>query len=108
MATYRSEKEFLHSLKRFNALSSQKYEWYTGMSEKQHTCEFGHEIPPHNLYFKKPLDLEGEQKLRICKHCMEKLVFVTVDSDLHAREVTEHLYRQEHPPRRKSKHIRTH
>jgi hypothetical protein len=104
MSIYRSEKDFLHSLKRFNALSSQKYEWYTGKSEKHHTCEFGHEIPPHHLYFKKPLDLEGEKKLRICPECMEKIVFISVDSDLHAREVTDQLYRQEHPPRRKVKH----
>jgi hypothetical protein len=105
---YHNEKDFLKSLKRFNALSSQKYAWYTGMSEKQHVCEFGHDIPPHQLYFKKPLDLEGEQKLRICKHCMEKLVYVTIDSDLHAREITDQLYRQEHPPRPKAKPIRTH
>lgn len=108
MSLYRTEKEFLQSLKRFNALSSQKYEWYTGMSEKQHRCEFGHDIPSHHLYFKKPLDLDGEQKLRICTSCMEKLVFVTVDSDFHAREVTEQLYRKEHPPVRKAKHPRMH
>ena len=101
MSFYRSEKDFLQSLRRFDALSSPKYSWHTGHSEKEHSCEFGHPIPPEELYFKKPLDLEGERKLRVCKSCMEKLVYVTVDSDLHAREVTHRLFHQTHPPRRK-------
>jgi hypothetical protein len=101
MAAYRSEKDFLQSLKRFNALSSPKYGWHTGISEKEHECAFGHTISPNNLYFKKPLDMEGEQKIRVCKDCMETLVFVTVDSDSHAKEVCEHLYRKLNPPRKK-------
>ena len=98
MAVYRSEKDFLHSLKRFNALSSRKYEWHTGISEKKHTCAFGHEIPAESLYFKKPLDLEGEQKIRVCQPCMEQLVFVTVDSDSHAKAVTDQIFRKDNPP----------
>jgi hypothetical protein len=101
MSHYRTEKDFLQSLKRFNALSSQKYGWHTGMSEKEHQCEFGHSIPPDQLYFKKPLDLEGEKKIRVCRGCMEKLVFVTVDCDIHSKEIAEQLYRQHNPPRRK-------
>ena len=97
MAVYKSEKEFLHSLKRYNAISSRKYEWYTGISEKQHQCEFGHTIPPEDLYFKKPLDMDGEQKIRVCKSCMQKLVFMTVDSDLHSRELTEQLFQNQNP-----------
>jgi hypothetical protein len=102
MAVYKSEKEFLHSLKRYNAISSRKYEWHTGLSEKEHQCEFGHTIPPEDLYFKKPLDMDGEQKIRVCKSCMQKLVFMTVDSDLHSRELTEHLYLEQHPRLRKT------
>lgn len=101
MALYRSEKEFLQSFRRFNALSSHKHSWHTGVSEKTHACEFGHDIQPEELYFKKPLDLEGEQKLRVCKNCMEKLVYVTVDSDTHARGLSEQLYRQANPPTQK-------
>jgi hypothetical protein len=97
MAVYQSEKEFLRSLKRFNALSSQQYEWLTGMSEKEHHCLFGHTIPSEQLYFKKPLDMEGERKVRICRECMERLVFVTIDSDRHSRQISEHLYRERHP-----------
>ncbi len=98
MSVYRSEKDFLHSLKRFDALSSRKLAWHTGISEKTHTCAFGHEIPAESLYFKKLLDSEGEQKIRVCKPCMEQLVFVTVDCDMHAKEVTEHLFRKNNPP----------
>lgn len=102
MAGYRSEKEFLNSLKRFNTLSSRKYEWHTGKSEKEHKCEFGHTIPPEHLYFKKPLDIEGEQKLRVCAACMEMLVFLTVDSDIDSKKFIEHLYKQKNPPRQKT------
>ncbi len=98
MSVYRSEKDFLQSLKRFNALSSKKYAWHTGVSEKEHTCAFGHVIAPETLYFKKPLDMEGEKKIRVCKTCMKKMVYFTVDADSHAREVTEHLYRKHNPP----------
>lgn len=101
MIPYRSEKEFLKALKRFNTLSAQKYGWYTGTSDKEHTCEFGHTIPPNDLYFKKPLDLDGEQKIRVCKPCMEKLVFMAVDSDTHAREITDGLFRRYNPPQKK-------
>ena len=101
MSLYRSEKDFLHSLKRFNSLSSHKYGWHTGTSEDDHQCEFGHLIPADHLFFKKPLDSEGEHILRVCPSCMEKLVYVTIDSDHHARELTDQLYRQQHPPRAK-------
>jgi hypothetical protein len=98
MSVYRSEKEFLHAFKRFNSLSSKKYAWLTGVSEKEHQCCFGHPIEPESLYFKKPLDLEGEQKIRVCKSCMDTLVFLTVDSDTHAKSVSEQLYKQHNPP----------
>jgi hypothetical protein len=101
MNPYRSEKDFLHSLRRFNALSSTKYGWHSGVSEEDHLCAFGHAIPAEQLYFKKPLDSEGENLIHVCRSCMEKLVYVTVDCDHHAREVSEHLYRQRHPPRTK-------
>ena len=94
MTAYLNENVFLRSFKRFNSLFSQKYEWHTGMSEKEHTCEFGHSITPETLYFKKLMDEEGERKLRICKDCMQKLVFVTVDSDLHTKQVTGQIYMQ--------------
>jgi len=97
MEVYRSEKEFLRSLKRFNALSSRKYEWHTGVSEKEHRCEFGHVIPPNNLYFKKPLDIDGEQKKRLCAECMKTYVHLTVDLDPHSRNVFERLYKDRHP-----------
>ena len=102
MEAYRTEKDFLKSLRRFNALSSSKYEWHTGKSEKEHTCEFGHAIPPEHLYFKKPLDMEGEQKFRVCPACMETLVFLTVDCDSHSKKLIEHLYREKNPPRAKT------
>lgn len=101
MSLYQSEKEFLRSLKRFNALSSQKYEWHTGISSKEHTCEFGHSIPPDSLYFKKPLDMDGEKKMRVCDACMKVLVHLTVDIDVHSKEVSERLYRDRHPVRGK-------
>ncbi|MBL0176250.1 MAG: hypothetical protein IPP94_13440 [Ignavibacteria bacterium] len=108
MSEYRSEKDFLQSLKRFNSLSSKKYAWHTGVSEKEHECMFGHAIPAESLYFKKPLDMDGEQKIRVCKTCMEKLVFVTVDSDTHARSVTDLLYKQHNPPIPKLVDMSTH
>jgi hypothetical protein len=101
MAVYQSEKDFLRSLKRFNALSSHQYEWHTGASEKEHECMFGHVIPSEQLYFKKPLDMEGERKFRVCQNCMEKLVYVTVDSDRHSKNLSENLYRERHPAQRK-------
>jgi len=101
MAVYRSEKDFLQSLKRFNAISSQRYGWHSCISEKKHVCEFGHDIPPENVYFKKPLDMDGDQKLRVCKPCMETIVYVTVDSDPHAKETTDILYKQKNPARTK-------
>jgi hypothetical protein len=101
MTAYRSEKEFLRSLKRFNALSSKQYEWHTGYSEREHECLFGHTIPPEQLYFKKPLDMEGERKVRVCRDCMEKLVFLTIDSDRHSKQLSEHLYRERHPAQNK-------
>ena len=104
MAVYRNENDFLQSFKRFNALSSKKYEWHTGMSEKEHSCEFGHPIPPESLYFKKPLDLEGERKIRVCKDCMEKLVFMTVDCDLHARQLSDQIYHQHSQKKSKLQH----
>lgn len=97
MAVYHSEKDFLRSLKRFNALSSHKYEWHTGVSEKLHQCAFGHEIPPDTLYFKKPLDMDGETKVRVCANCMKTLVHLTVDLDVHSKQVSERLYRDRHP-----------
>ena len=103
MAVYQSEKEFLRSLKRFNALSSKQYEWHTGVSEKEHLCMFGHTIPSEQLYFKKPLDMDGERKVRVCSACMEKLVFVTVDSDRHSRQLSENLYRERYPAQPKTK-----
>jgi hypothetical protein len=106
MVPYRSEKDFLQALKRFNTLSAQKYGWHTGMSENEHECEFGHAIPPDTLYFKKPLDLDGERKIRVCKACMEKLVFMIVDSDTHAKEITDELFRLHHPPQKKIARIR--
>ncbi len=101
MAVYHSEKDFLRSLKRFNALSSHQYEWHTGFSEKEHECAFGHTIPAEVLYFKKPLDMDGERKVRVCKDCMEKLVFITIDSDRHSKQVSEQLYREKHPAQKK-------
>jgi hypothetical protein len=98
MSVYRSEKEFLHAFKRFNSLSSKKYAWLTGVSEKEHQCAFGHPIEPESLYFKKPLDLEGERKIRVCKSCMDTLVFLAVDSDTHAKSLSEQLYKQHNPP----------
>jgi hypothetical protein len=97
MATYLNENVFLRSFKRFNSLFSQKYEWQTGISEKEHMCEFGHPIQPETLYFKKLMDPEGEKKIRVCTECMHKLVFVTVDSDLHAKQVTGQIYMQRKP-----------
>lgn len=97
MADYLNENVFLRSFKRFNSLFSQKYEWHTGISGKEHTCEFGHSIAPESLYFKKFMDPDGEKKLRICKDCMQKLVFVTVDSDLHTKQVTGQIYMQRKP-----------
>jgi hypothetical protein len=101
MSMYRTEKDFLRSLKRFNALSSKKYEWHTGVSSKQHRCEFGHTIEPESLYFKKPLDMDGESKMRVCSTCMQVLVFLTVDIDVHSKEVSEQLYRKRNPVRGK-------
>ena len=101
MAVYKSEKEFLRSLKRFNALSSQQYEWHTGVSEKEHECTFGHAIPSETLYFKKPLDMEGERKVRVCKQCMEKLLFITIDSDRHSKQISDRLYHERHPAQKK-------
>ena len=97
MAVYHSEKDFLRSLKRFNALSSHKYEWHTGVSSKEHQCEFGHVIPPDSLYFKKPLDMDGEKKMRVCGDCMKTMVHLTIDVDLHSKELSERLYRDRHP-----------
>lgn len=97
MAAYHSEKEFLRSLKRFNALSSQQYEWHTGVSEKDHECAYGHPIPSETLYFKKFLDMEGERKVRVCKKCMEQMVFITIDSDRHSKQLSDRLYRERHP-----------
>jgi hypothetical protein len=102
MAVYRTEKDFLKSLQRFNALSSRRYEWHTGKSEKEHTCEFGHTIPPEHLYFKKPLDIDGEQKLRICSTCMETLVYLTVDCDMHSKKLIDRLYLEKNPPLKKT------
>lgn len=101
MMEYRSEKEFLRSLKRFNALSSKQYEWHTGYSEKEHECMFGHVIPSEQLYFKKPLDMEGERKVRVCMECMEKLVFLTIDSDRHSKQLSEQLFRERYPTPKK-------
>ncbi len=98
MASYRSEKEFLHSLKRLNSMYSTHLHWQTGKSEKAHHCEFGHDIQPEELYFKKLLDSEGEQKLRLCKSCMEKFTYMTVDCDLHSKEHAEQVFRQKNPP----------
>ncbi len=97
MAGYQSEKEFLRSLQRFNALSSHKYEWHTGVSSKEHHCEFGHVIQPDSLYFKKPLDMEGETKMRVCSECMKIMVHLTIDIDLHSKEISEQLFRDRHP-----------
>ena len=102
MAVYRTEKDFLKSLQRFNALSSRQYEWITGKSEREHACEFGHVIPPEHLYFKKPLDMDGEQKFRVCSPCMEMLVYLTVDCDLHSRKMIDQLYLEKFPPQKKT------
>jgi hypothetical protein len=109
MAFYRSEKGFMSSFKRFNALFARQFEWQTGKSSKEHRCEFGHGIPPDTLYFKKLLDSEGEQKLRICRECMETLVHITVDSDPHVRTVTATIEIERTPVRRKTEpHIHPH
>ncbi len=108
MARYSTQKEFLHAFKRFNALSSKKSEWHTGRSSKTHTCEFGHTIEPDTLYFKKPLDNDGEQKLRICAECMDTLVYMTVDADLHSRELAERIYLEAHPRTPKVKDMLAH
>ncbi len=97
MALYRSEHDFLHSFKLFNALSSAKYHWYSGKSSKEHTCEFGHAIPPEQLYFKKSLDSEGETKIRLCKECMEKMIHMLVDVDIHSRELLDDIYHHKNP-----------
>ena len=102
MAAYSSEKDFLKSLTRFNTLSSRKHEWHTGKSAKEHHCEFGHPIPPEHLYFKKPLDVDGEQKLRVCASCMEMLVYLTVDSDIDSKKLIERIYHEKNPPRQKT------
>jgi hypothetical protein len=60
-------------------------------------CEFGHPITAETLYFKKLMDPDGEKKIRVCKECMQKLVFMTVDSDLHTKQVTGHIYMQRKP-----------
>lgn len=98
MALYRTEKEFLHSLKRLNSMCSTHLHWQTGKSEREHNCEFGHTIEPEELYFKKLLDTEGEQKLRLCKPCMEKFTYMSVDCDLHSKEHAEQVYRLKNPP----------
>ena len=108
MARYSTQKDFLHAFKRFNALSSKKSEWHTGRSSKTHTCEFGHTIEPESLYFKKPLDEDGEQKLRVCKDCMDTLVFLAVDADLHSRELTDRIYHEAHPRTPKVKDMMAH
>jgi hypothetical protein len=97
MALYRSEHDFLHSLKLFNTLSSAKYHWHSGKSSKEHNCEFGHVIPPEHLYFKKPLDSEGENKIRVCKECMEKLIHLTVDCDAQSKEFFESIFLHNNP-----------
>ena len=101
MAVYQTETDFLQSLKRFNALFSRKYEWQSGISEQEHSCEYGHTIPAETLYFKKYLDAEGSRKLRVCKDCMEKMVYIIVDSDSHTRHVTRNIYRERIPKQKK-------
>jgi hypothetical protein len=108
MSRYRTQKEFLQAFKRFNSLASKKFGWHTGVSAKEHTCEFGHPIPPESLYFKKLLDSDGEQKLRVCPNCMEQMVFLTVDVDATAREVTDQIYHQTNPRTPKVKDMLTH
>jgi hypothetical protein len=67
------------------------------MSSKEHKCEFGHDIPPEELYFKKPLDSEGSKKIRLCKQCMETLVHITIDSDVESKQLVESIYKQKNP-----------
>lgn len=102
MAFYRSEKGFMSAFRRFNALFAHQFEWQTGKSSKEHRCEFGHAIPSDTLYFKKLLDSEGEQKLRVCRDCMDTLVHITVDSDPHVRTVTATIENERTPVRRKT------
>lgn len=104
MAIYHSEKEFLHSFERYNALSSPKLNWHTSLSENVHRCEFGCTIPSEEQFFKKPLDAEGEHTIKVCYPCMEHMVYLTVDTDLHAKEITTHLKIQQHARERKLKH----
>ncbi len=96
MAIYPNEKDFLHSFERFNVLSSPKHDWHTSISENEHRCEFGCPIPEEETFFKKILDKEGEHTVKVCWHCMERVVYLTVDSDLHAKQLTTHLKHQRH------------
>lgn len=97
MAIYHSHKEFLHSLEHFNALSSPKHHWLSSHSEKPAVCAFGCDIPAEETFFKKPLDAEGEHATPVCWDCMEKMVYLTIDTDLHTRELTRRLKHEQHP-----------
>ena len=96
MAVYPTEKEFMNSFSRFNALSSPRHRWHTSTTENDLACEFGCNIPQDDLFFKKPLDVYGERSVHVCWGCMERMVYLTVDSDLHAMELTQHIKKQSH------------
>lgn len=96
MAIYHTEKEFWQSFTRYNALSSPRYLWHTAITEKMHSCEFGCTIPSEETFFKKPLDADGERAMHVCWDCMERMVYLTVDADLHAKELTKYLQHQMH------------
>ena len=91
MTFYTTDNEFLRSFTRYNALSSPRYAWHTTVTEKETSCEFGCDIPAEQLYFKKPLDAYGERAVHLCWDCMKKVVYLTIDTDKHAKDLTSHL-----------------
>ncbi|MAT38250.1 MAG: hypothetical protein CL946_01460 [Ectothiorhodospiraceae bacterium] len=101
MPIYQSEKDFLRAFNRYNSISSDKYSWHTSVSENDQDCAFGYTIPAGELYFKKYLDTDGEQAIRVSRDCMERMVYLTVDSDIDARETSEQLYIMRHPKKTK-------
>ena len=99
MPVYSSENDFYRALSRFNAFSSERNGWHTAVSESDQVCEFGYTIPAGEQYFKKYISDEGEEALRLSRNAMERVVFLAVDCDTAARQISEALYLKRHPKR---------
>lgn len=94
MSWFESDDEFWEAFRRLQALSGEWSRWHTPEARKKHVDEFGVQIKPREVYFRKRVGASVSCVAKLSRSSMETLLAVTVKTSPQMSYIADDLIEQ--------------